>query len=147
MLCEPNNTLSFYINGQCVAQVTYKVPKLRYAVVDLYGQCCEVEIKPLTKESQESKPPLSSVNAALHDNEPTSPSSVKEKLQPWKKQDKARDTPTLEMSSSLMKIRSRPGINLSASTRHTKPNASPTRKCHYQDLCERFVKNLAIPGR
>ena len=144
MLCEPNNTLSFYINGQCVAQVTYKVPKLWYAVVDLYGQCCEVEITSLTKESQESKPPLSSVNATLHDNEPTSPSLVKEKLQPWKKQDKVRDTPSLETSSSL---RNRPGTNLSAIARHTKPNVSPVCKCHYQDLCERFVKNLAIPGR
>ena len=147
MLCESNNTLSFYINGQCVTQVSYKVPKLRYAVVDLYGQCCEVELNPLTEGSPESKPPLSSVSAPLHDIEPTSPSSVKQKLQPWKKQDKALDTPTLEMSSSLMKIRSRQGGILGVSAHHTGSDVSPVHKCHYQDLCERFVRNLAIPGR
>ena len=144
MLCESNNTLSFYINGQCVTQVSYKVPKLRYAVVDLYGQCCEVELKPLAEGSPESKPPLSFVSAALHDIEPTSPSSVKQKLQPWKKRDKALDTPT---SASLMTIRSRQGGILGACVHHTRSDVSPAHKCHYQDLCERFVRNLAIPGR
>ena len=127
-----------------MTQVSYKVPKLRYAVVDLYGQCCEVELKPLTEESPESKP---SVSAPLHDIEPTSPSSVKQKLQPWKKQDKALDTPTLEMSSSLMKIRSKQSGILGVSVYHTGSDVSPAHKCHYQDLCERFVRNLAIPGR
>ena len=128
-----------------MTQVSYKVPKLRYAVVDLYGQCCEVELKPLTEGSQESKPPLSSVSAPLHDIEPTSPSSVKQKLQPWKKRDEALDTP-LEMSSSLVKM-SRQGGILGASAHHTRSDVSPALKCHYQDLCERFVRNLAIPGR
>ena len=155
MLCEAN-TLSFYVNGRCRTQVPCNIPKIRYAVVDLYGRCCEVELKPLTQISPESGLPLASVNTTSHDSELTSPSVVRQKLQPWKKrkvpkpdrEEKVSNAAALDPTSSLQRGREvLLGVNAHQTVgRSAKLNVSIC-SCQYQDLCERFVKSLAIPGR
>lgn len=155
VLCESNTTLSFYINGQCRTRVPCNIPKLRHAVVDLYGQCCEVELKPLIQLSPESGLSLASVNTTSRDSEPTSPSLVRQKLQPWKKrkalkpdkEEEVSSAAALDATSSLQKGQDVfLGVNVHPTVcRSTKSNGS-TWKCHYQDLCERFIKSLAIPG-
>ena len=48
IVCTSSGTLQFYVNGQLKGELlNEKVPKLRHALVDLYGSCVRIKLLPL----------------------------------------------------------------------------------------------------
>ena len=62
VVCTPSGVLLFYVNGQLKGKLLKeKIPKLRYALVDLYGCCDQVKLLPLEKAPTEREFPKKSV--------------------------------------------------------------------------------------
>ena len=50
IVCTSSDILLFYVNGRLKGKLlNKKVPKLRYALLDLYGCCEQVKLLPLDK--------------------------------------------------------------------------------------------------
>ena len=62
IVCTSSGTLLFYVNGHLKGKLLKdKVPKLRHALVDLYGCCDQVKLLPLEKAPSERELPMKSV--------------------------------------------------------------------------------------
>lgn len=49
-MCTSSGVLQFYVNGHLKGKLlNEKLPKLRHALVDLYGSCVQVKLLPLEK--------------------------------------------------------------------------------------------------
>ena len=62
VVCTSSGVLLFYVNGHLKGKLLKnKVPKLRYALVDLYGCCDQVKLLPLEKAPTERELPMKSM--------------------------------------------------------------------------------------
>ena len=62
IVCTSSGVLLFYVNGHLKGKLLQdKVPKLRHALVDLYGCCDQVKLLPLEKAPSERELPMKSV--------------------------------------------------------------------------------------
>ena len=59
IVCTSSGILLFYVNGRLKGKLLKeKAPKLRYALVDLYGCCEQVKLLPLEKAPSERELPV-----------------------------------------------------------------------------------------
>ena len=62
IVCTSSGVLLFYVNGHLKGKLLKDiVPKLRHALVDLYGDCDQVKLLPLEKAPSERELPMESV--------------------------------------------------------------------------------------
>ena len=65
IVCSSSGILQFYVNGHLKGRLLNgKVPKLRYALVDLYGCCERVRLLPLEKAPLQAKLPGKGLHTA-----------------------------------------------------------------------------------
>ena len=65
IVCTSSGILLFYVNGHLKGRLLNgKVPKLRYALVDVYGSCERVRILPLEKAPVQAKLPKKGLHSA-----------------------------------------------------------------------------------
>ena len=131
VLCRSNGIVHFYIDGVHVPPTPHKVPKTRYVVIDLYGQCCEVELKPLTSMAAGRIPlPRNAASPSLQAQPRTKGSSSVSRMQKMEAQKHSEQNGT--QGTVVRKV--------SSGLRKSLP-------CAYHQLCERFLKSLALPGK
>ena len=66
IVCTSSGILLFYVNGYLKGKLLKeKVPKLRYALVDLYGCCEQVKLLPLEKAPSERELPVKGLYSLL----------------------------------------------------------------------------------
>lgn len=143
ILCKANGTLHLFINGHNVAHIPSKVPKNRYAVVDLYGRCCEVELKPLMAVPKKTSHSLSAVATHPHSANRHSDQSSPAARVKWLKQHQGSAGIVTVENGSPSKGSEESPMDLRV---HVPPVKTRQNVCAYQQLCERYVKTLGIPG-
>ncbi len=164
MLCRPSGTLQFYVNGEPIPQPPLKVPKTCYAVVDLYGRCSRVQLQPLIVV------PLT--NGKYLTSSSSSPSNrghchSRARSLGWKssshKSDRDKQGSSVEFTSLSCLSKHGACTRLSGDVELHYPSAQVVGRrllglspglersrhallCPYWQLCERFLRSLAIPG-
>lgn len=130
LLCKCSGTLHFFLNGAHIAKLPCTVPKGVYGVVDLYGQCVKVTLKPLTPWSEETS--SYQRNASLNQQRFFSAQAPPFSLQAF--------------PSSMPQPAKRPPVQ--------GPSLSPKRPglllgdCSYHSLCNELVRDvLLLPGK
>ena len=124
-------------------------------MVDLYGQCTEVELKPLTAVSRKNVPPYSTASPQPQYRAMAEPktkevsNSKKSKVVTDKaavKRKKRDEVANLrEMNSSVSQERNSLHVR-QPSSGSKRENDATALLCPYFQLCQGFVKSLAIPG-
>lgn len=161
--CQDNNSILFFIDGHVVHTVEASLPKSVYALVDLYGPCCEVKVQPLQTleprslsevpkqvilvDTARPKPrqalPVSSSTSETGVNVKTGSRGRGSALSAGAEtgEERLQDSGAVELDESP---RPKQSVFLEVGAGMDRGGASG---CDYQVLCRRFVKSLAIPGQ
>ena len=170
ILCRLQS-LHFFVNGSHVARLTQRIPERRYVVVDLYGQCCKVELKPLVPLNAKLSQLLAAEVVQLQEVdaprkfEPTQPKqhTVKEKVNSFvPSKDGHYQLPSRAVangpvasltgvSNSSKDLTPQQAKQLWAASKHAKLSLQKNGQlsssgCQYQQLCQNFIKSLLLPG-
>ena len=159
-----------------MARVTHRIPERRYVVVDLYGQCCKIELKPLAPFNGKLSQTLLCEGVQLQgvdaprNSEQTQPKQhiAKEKANSYLPSRDSKDplckvpsrASTLVVNGPIASLTSSEGLTpqqakqlLAANKRaNSKLSKQKNRQlsssgCQYQQLCQNFVRSLALPGK
>ena len=136
LLYKSSGTLHFFLNGTPVAKFSCTVPTGAYGLVDLYGQCVKVALRPLTPWSEDTSYLR---NASLNQQKLFSiqagaTGSVLDLLLPT-----GADTTAAAAAAVLPVVPRRQG--------GSNWEVQESGKCAYQNLCNRLVCNgLLLPG-
>ena len=166
--CQDNNSIFFFIDGHVVHTVEASLPQSVYALVDLYGPCCEVKVQPLQKlEPRLSSELTQQITPADNSSPgPGLPSSIHQALAgssntsgKWVNMKIGSRGCGSASSSGAVTAEERPqdsgAVELDDSPRPKQPSLLEVGArvgrggaggCGYQALCRRFVDSLAIPG-
>lgn len=162
--CQDNNSIFFFIDGHIVHTVEASLPQLVYALVDLYGPCCEVKVQPLQKLEPRSLSEVTQQVAPVDIASPgpgLSPSSTHQTL-PGSSNTSAKwvnlkigsrgCAPLVGEVTAEERPQDSVAVELDDSPRPKQPSLLEVGArggaggCGYQALCRRFVESLAIPG-
>ena len=154
-----DDSVLFFVDERLVCRVDAKLPQACYALVDLYGPCCEVKVQPLHPVLPEALKLVAIANGAQP--QPTSSSPLLDQARPISGTPVAARTTVLGKRDSVSTsvvingrlIDSMAG-DLDDSPRSKLPpvamgagDGRGTSVCSYRKLCGRFLKSLAIPGQ
>lgn len=180
ILCKSRDrTLHFFINDTHLEvklpKGDVRLPSTRYAVVDLYGQCCAVELKPLQElgGSQDAanisisieKEQLSHTRRTLKGTHQCDPKKSQEKpavtYQEWRLQptdpeqqngcderlqiEPERFNPVMDVKKEK-KEEERSSLGSPQQQKMCDDRVSSCQACPYYRLCKKFLERLPVPG-
>lgn len=136
IMCGRDRTLHFFIGHKhleiALPDGNVRLPKTRYAIVDLYGQCCSVQLRPLQDGAAVGGADIS-ISVEAEDLLHVKRQKVREKqLQ----KPVGADREPVKQDPRVSAI----GPERSAS----KPRADLD--CEYYKLCQYFLRLLSVPG-
>ena len=143
IMCTSHRTLHFFVNHKHVeirlSEGEGRLPHTRYAVVDLYGQCSSVVLKPAQEKGAMATADVS-ISVQAEDLLHVKRSKVSEKRS-------RQEKPVVDVGEPAKPVP--PQVPVHRPRDSDEPGSRPRtdQDCDYYKICRCFLNQLSVPGK